>query len=321
MKAVRIHRFGPTEDVLQVDEVPVPEPGPGQVLVKVEAASLNRMDLGLRTGANRKPEDLPITPGGEVAGTIAALGSGVTGLRVGQRIVAHCGNGYAEYTVSPADKVFPIPDGVDAASASTVPVVYLTAWCGLVDECGLKSGDRLLVQAGGSGVGMAAIQIGKHIGAEVYVTAGSDEKCARCKELGADEAINYNKQDFVPEVMRLTGGRGVDIVLELVGGDVYAKSLSVLAPGGQLISIGRAGGAVSDPPPPPPEGRTAKRFSLGVYLGAHPEGYRYLDTTLKLLAEGKWKVVIDSTYPLAEAKAAQRRLEGREHFGKIVLTP
>ncbi len=321
MKIIRIHKFGPTEDVLDLDEIETPKPGEGQVLVKVEAASLNRMDLGVRTGTNRKPEDLPLTPGGEVAGTVAELGAGVTGFTVGQRVLAHLNlGGYAEYVVAPSNRIFAVPDGVDAASATSVPVVFLTAYCSLVDDLGMKAGDKVLIQAGGSGVGMAAIQIAKHIGAEVYTTAGSDEKCKRCEELGADHAFNYNKQDFVAEVMRQTNGRGVDIVLELVGGDVYEKSLSVLAPGGRLVSIGRAGGAVSDPPPAPPEGRTAKRFSLGVWLNEHPEGYKRMDDTLKMLASGKWKVEIDSKFPLAEARAAQKRLEGREHFGKIILT-
>lgn len=322
MKAIRIHQFGPTEDVLQYEEVPTPVPGPQELLVRIEAASLNRADLGLRRGTYRvDPKDLPLIPGREFAGKVAALGSEVKGFTAGQRVVAYPGKGgYAEYGITKASWARPVPDGVEPAVAAAIPTVFLTAWFALLEDGKIKSGDQVLVQAGGSGVGIAAIQVAKHLGARVFTTAGSDEKCQRLKQLGADETINYSAKDFRQEVSRLTGGRGVDVVLEMVGGEVYTKSLEVLAPGGRLVSIGGAVGPIPDPPPTLTEGRKATRFSITNYLNAHPEAFKQMDFFLDLARQKKFRVVIDRTFPLAETRAAQRYLEGRGHFGKIVLT-
>ncbi len=319
MKSIRIHQFGPTEEVLQYEDIPSPEPGPQEMLVKVEAASLNRADLGLRRGSYRiRPEDLPLTPGREFAGRVAAVGSELRGFQVGQRVVAQPGmGGYAEYAVAKADKTLPVPEGVESVVAAAMPTVFLTAWFALVEEGGLKSGEQALIQAGGSGVGTAAVQIAKHIGARVITTAGTDEKCKRLHDLGADETINYTVCDFKKEVLQLTSGRGADVVLEIVGGDVYAKSLEALAPGGRLVSIV---GAAPDSPPSLTEGRKASRFSITSYLSSHPEAFKQLDTFLGQVRDKKYQVVIGRTFPLAEARAAQRYLEGREHFGKVVLT-
>lgn len=323
MKAIRIHQFGPTEEALQYEEVPTPAAGAGELLVKVEAASLNRADLGLRKGTYRvDPKDLPIIPGREFAGAVAAVGAGVTDFKPGQRVVAYPGKGgYAEYAVTKALWARPVPDGVDAAVAAALPTVFLTAWFALIENGKIKSGDHVLVQAGGSGVGTAAIQIAKHLGARVFTTAGSDEKCQRLLPLGADAAINYSAKDFRQEVQRLTGGRGVDIVLEMIGGEVYNRSLEALAPGGRLVSIGGAVGPVPDPPPTLTEGRKATRFSITNYLNAHPEGFRQMDSFLDMVRRKKFQVVIDRVFPLAETRAAQRYLEGRAHFGKVILTP
>jgi NADPH2:quinone reductase len=324
MKAIRIHKFGPTEEVLQYEEIPRPQPGPQELLVKVEAASLNRADLGLRRGTYRiGPEALPVIPGREVAGTVSAVGSEVRGFQVGQRVVAQPAlGGYAEYAVAKTHECRPVPEGVKSAVAAAMPTVFLTAWFGMVKEAGMKSGDRVLIQAGGSGVGTAAIQIAKHVGAQVITTAGTEEKCRRLHDLGADETIDYTVQDFKQEVFRLTGDRGVDVVLEMVGGEVYTKSLEVLAPGGRLVSIGgtAAPGPVAGSMPSLTEGRKASRFSITSYLNSHPEEFNQLDMFLSLVREKKFQVVIDRTFPLAEARAAQRYLEGREHFGKVVLT-
>ena len=323
MKAIRIHEFGPTEEVLRYEEVPIPEPSPEEMLIKVEAAALNRADLSLRRGSYRvSAADLPLIPGRELAGTVVKLGHQVQGFRVGERVVAHpVLGGYAEYAVAKPAFARPIPDGVDAAVAAAMPTVFLTAWFGLMEEAGLKSSERVLVQAGSSGVGVAAIQIARRAGAWVATTAGSDQKTRRLAELGADEAINYAEVDFRDEVRRLTEGRGVDVVLEMVGGEVYTKSLDVLAPGGRLVSIGGAAGPPPDPPPALTEGRRAVRFSITNYLNARPEAFTMLDTMLGLVRDGTFQVVIDRRFPLAEARAAQRYLEGREHFGKIVLVP
>ena len=360
MKAIRIHKFGSTAEVLQYEEVPIPEPGPNELLIKVEAASLNRADLALRKGTYRiAPEELPVIPGREFAGTVAKLGAGVQEFKVGQRVVAYTGTGgYAEYALAKVSETLPVPDGVDSASAAAMPTVFLTAWFGLLTDGQLKAGDWVLVQAGSSGVGIAAIQIAKHLGAKVITTSSGDDKCKRLRQLGADEAIDYTKQGFVAEVMRITTPaegrdqyqerqnpdvmegvnvlhglgivpaarrrpfppyRGVDVVLEMIGGDIYQKSLQVLAPGGRLVSLGGAFGAVPDPPPSLADGRKASRFSITNYLKAKPEDFRELANLLNLVQEKKFQVIIDRSFPLAEARAAQRHLEGRGHFGKVVL--
>ena len=322
MKAIRIHQFGPTEEVLQYEDVPTPDPGPGALLIKVEAASLNRADIGLRKGTYRiSPDQLPIIPGREFAGVITRVGAGVTEFHLGQRVVAYPGTGgYAEYAVAKASEVRPVPDGVSSAQAAALPTVFLTAWFGLTTDGNLKPGEWLLIQGGSSGVGVAAVQIGKHLGAKVIVTSGSEEKCRRLQQLGADVTIDVSQNDFVSEVLRVTNNRGVNVVLEMIGGEVYQRSMQALAPGGRLFSIGGAFGAIPDPPPALTEGRKATRFSITNYLKAKPEDFRQLDTILKRVQEKTFQVVTGKTFPLAETRAAQRYLEGREHFGKVMLT-
>jgi NADPH2:quinone reductase len=322
MKAIRIHKFGPTEEVLQYEDIPTPEPGSNEMLIKVEAASLNRADLGLRRGSYRiSPEELPIIPGREFAGPITKIGPGVQSFKVGQRVVAYTGTGgYAEYAVAKASEACSVPEGLDSVTASAVPTVFLTAWFGLLTDGRLKSGETLLVQAGSSGVGTAAIQIGKHVRAKVITTSSGDEKCQKLRELGADEIIDYAKKNFVSEVMQVTHQRGVDVVLEMIGGDIYKMSLEALAPGGRLVSIGGAFGPIPDTPPALTDGRTATRFSITNYLKARPDDFKQLDALLKLVQAKKFRVVIGKTFPLSEARAAQRYLEARAHFGKIVLT-
>jgi NADPH2:quinone reductase len=322
MKAIRIHTFGPTEEVLQYEDVPIPEPKQNEILVRVEAASLNRADLGLRRGTYRiNPEELPVIPGREFAGPIAKVGAEVAGFSAGQRVVAYTGTGgYAEYAVTKSSDALLVPDGIDSVTAAAVPTVYLTAWFGLLTAGKLIATDALLVQAGSSGVGIAAIQIAKHLGARVITTSGGKRKCERLRKIGADEAIDSTTQDFVAEVKRITNNGGVDVVFEMLGGEVYKKSLEVLAPNGRLVSIGGAFGAIPDSPPALSEGRTATRFSITNYLNTNPGGFKQLAAILTLVKEKKLQVIIDKTFPLAEARAAQRYLEGREHFGKIVLT-
>jgi NADPH2:quinone reductase len=322
MKAIRIHQFGPTEEVLQYEEVPTPSPAPDELLIKVEAASLNRADLGLRSGSYRvAPEELPIIPGREFAGVVDRAGSNVSEFKSGQRVVAYTGKGgYAEYATAKPSEVRPIPEGIDLATAAAVPTVFLTGWFALLEEAKLQSGEWLLVQAGSSGVGIAAIQIAKYVGAQVITTSSDDKKAKKLRHLGADIVIDYTQDDFVFEILHATPKRAVDVVLEMIGGEVYTKSLKVLAPGGRLISLGGAFGAIPETPPQLSEGRKATRFSITNYLKAHPEGFREVDTFLSLIKGNTFHVVIDKAFPLSEARAAQRYLEGREHFGKIVLT-
>jgi NADPH2:quinone reductase len=322
MKAIRIHQFGPSEDVLQYEDVSMPEPKGGEILIKVEAASLNRADLGLRKGNYRiSPDQLPVIPGREFAGLVEKPGAGVSDYSVGQRVVAYPSlGGYAEYAVAKTSEVRPIPDGVTSAQAAALPTAFLTAWFGLKTDGSLKAGEWLLVQGGSSGVGTAAIQIAKHWGAKTIATTGSEEKARRLRKLGADVTIDVSQNDFLQEAMRVTDKRGVDVVLEMIGGDVYQKSLRALAPGGRLVSIGGAFGSIPDSPPALTEGRKATRFSITNYLKAKPEDFKQLDDILKLVAEKKLQVVIGKSFPLAETRAAQRYLEGREHFGKVMLT-
>jgi len=322
MKAIRIHQFGQTEEVLKYEDIPTPEPGPEDILVKIEAASLNRADLSLRSGRYRvDPKELPLIPGREFAGTIAALGSDVKGFSIGQRVVAQpTRGGYAEYALANPALTRPIPEGVESTVAASMPTVFLTSWFALVEDGAMKAGEHVLIQAGGSGVGIAAIQIAKQAKTTVITTAGTDEKCQRLLDLRADHTINYTAKDFKQEVLGITGGRGVDLVLEMVGGNVYNTSLEVLAPGGRLVSIGGAAGPIPEPPPPLTEGRKASRFSISSYLQTHPEGFKQLDTFLEQVRDNKLQVIIDRTFPLAEVRAAQRYLQGREHFGKVGLT-
>jgi len=322
MKAIRIHQFGPSEEVLHYEEVPMPEPGPGEILIKVAAASLNRADIGLRKGSYRvAPDQLPLIPGREFAGTIMKLGADVTEFQMDQHVVAYTGTGgYAEYAVAKTSEVRPVPQGIGSAQAAAVPTVFLTAWFGLLEDGKLKSGEWLLIHGGSSGVGNAAIQIGKHLGAKVIATTGSEEKARMLRKLGADVTIDVSQNDFVAEVMRVTNNRGVDVVLEMIGGAVYDQSLKLLAPGGRLFSIGGAFGAIPDPPPALPEGRKATRFSITNHLKSKPQDFKQLDAILKLVQEKKFQVIIGKTFPLAETRAAQRYLEGREHFGKVMLT-
>ncbi len=322
MKAIRIHKFGDSEDVLQYEDVPIPEPKAGEVLVKVEAAALNRADLSLRKGAYRiSPDQLPVIPGREFAGTVEKVGANVSEFKAGQRVVGYPSlGGYAEHAIASTAEARPVPDGVTSEQAAAVPTVFLTAWFGLLTDGNLKSGDWLLVQGGSSGVGTAAIQIGKHLGAKVIATTGSEEKARRLRKLGADVTIDVSQNDFLAEVMRVTNNRGVDVVLEMIGGEVYQKSLQALAPGGRLFSIGGAFGAIPDSPPNLTEGRKATRFSITNYLKAKPEDLKQLDEILKLVAGKKFQVPIDKSFPLAQTREAQRYLQGREHFGKVMLT-
>jgi len=321
MKAVRIHNFGPTEDVLQYEEMAVPQPKTGEILIKVEAASLNRADLSLRKGAYRiSPDQLPVVPGRELAGTVEKLGDGVREFSVGDRVVAYSSlGGYAEYAIAKATEVRPIPRGLTTREAAAIPTTFLTAWFGLKTDGSLKPGEWLLVQGGSSGVGTAAIQIAKRWNAKLIATTGSEEKARRLRELGADVTIVVSQKDFLPEVMRVTAGRGADVILEMIGGEVYEKSLQALAPGGRLVSIGGAFGAIPEKPPALSEGRKAMRFSITNYLKEKPEEFKQLDEILKLVSDGEFRVIIDKTFPLAETRAAQRYLEGREHFGKVML--
>lgn len=334
MKAMQIHRFG-AEEVMQLDDVAVPSPGPREMLIKVAATSINHSDLFIRQNGNIHIGlgDLPLILGRELAGTVAEVGSGVTEYAPGQRVVAlpavqtraaglpggkEYTGCYAEYALARPQDTRALPDGIDMVTGAATSWASLTAWYVLAAGR-LKEGECVLIQAGGSGIGVMAIQFAKILGARVFTTA-SAEKCPRVVELGADTAIDYRHKDFEAEILRLTEGRGVDVVVETVGGESLDKSLRVLAPGGRLIALGSLSGGARDLPRGLPQGRTAARFSITAFLMEETRAIAQLDRIFELISSGRLKVIVDRVFPLAEAASAHRYIAERRNFGKVVLT-
>jgi NADPH2:quinone reductase len=322
MHAVRIHRFGDA-NVLRYEEVPDLKPQPGEVRVAVKAASINHGDLARRHGNYPGEVAFPFTLGFEVAGIIDRVGDGVDVGRVGQRVVALAAHGaYAEQLVTPALAAVPIPDNLDFDSAASIPVVFLCAWHGLLTIAKVQPNEWVLVHAGASGVGMAGIQVAKQRGARVIATASTSAKREFARRLGADATINYSEQDFVEEAWRITEGAGVDVVFESVGGDVFEESLEVLRLNGRLIAIGNTVGKTATVDP-----TALFRGNLsihGLYLVPWVmtgEAWPVLGELIQLVTSGKFRVVIDRRFPLAEAAEAHRYLEQRKNLGKVVLRP
>jgi NADPH:quinone reductase len=335
MKAVQIHRFG-AEEVMQLDEVEIPSPEARQMVIKIAATSINHSDLFIRQNGNIHigAQDLPLILGRELAGTVVEAGLSVTEFAPGQRVVAlpavqtratglpgskEYTGCYAEYSLARPQDTRPLPDGIDWVTGAATPWAALTAWYVLA-AAQVKAGDRVFIQAGGSGIGTFAVQFARILGAQVFATAGSDEKCARVGELGADAAINYRHKDFASEVLRLTEDRGVDAVVETVGGEALAKSLRVLAPGGRLIALGSLSGGSRDLPTALPEGRKASRFSITAFLMEETRAIAQLDKIFAWVQSGQVRVVVDRAFPLAEVAAAHRYIANRQNFGKVVLT-
>jgi NADPH:quinone reductase-like Zn-dependent oxidoreductase len=340
MKAVLLESNGGPEK-LRPTEVPDPRPLPGEVLVRVRACALNHIDLWLRKGIPGQSVTFPHILGSDIAGEIAALPAPVEGLSEGQRVMlspgtscgrcrqclggddnacrryrvlgVHMAGGYAEWVRVPAANVIPIPERISFDEAAAFPLVFLTAWHMLVRRAGLKRGEDVLVWAAGSGVGMAAIQVAKHHGARVIATAGSEAKLAKARELGADHVIDHHKADVVETVKRVTGKKGADIVFEHVGQASWQRSILALAHRGRLVTCGATTGF---------EASTDLRYLfakqltlLGSYMGTKTD---LLDAAA-LFLEGRFKAVVDSTIPLAEAHRAHERLESGAPFGKVVL--
>ncbi|HEY0412003.1 MAG TPA: NAD(P)H-quinone oxidoreductase [Allosphingosinicella sp.] len=305
-------------EVLRVVERPVPEPGPGEMLIEVEAAGVNRPDVMQRLGLYPPPPGAPSIPGLEVAGTIAR------GPRAGERVCALvAGGGYAQYCLAPEGQCLPVPDGFSMVEAAALPETFFTVWTNLFQRGGAKAGDTVLVHGGTSGIGTTAILLGKAFGLTVIVTAGSPDKCARALDAGAAHAIDYKAQDFVEEVKRLTAGAGVAVVLDMVGGDYVPRNLDCLAEEGRHVSIAVQRGAKAEVPL---WQVMAKRLTLtGSTLRARPAAFKAaLAEELRRevwphLETGAIRPVIDSTFPLARAADAHRRMESGEHVGKIVL--
>ena len=242
MIAIEIEQPGGPE-MLRAVERPTPQPGPGEVLVRVEAAGVNRPDMMQRLGKYPPPPGASDIPGLEIAGTVEALGEGVTTLRVGDRVCALvAGGGYAQYCAAPAVQCLRIPEGLDSVRAAAIPETFFTVWTNLFQRGGLRAGERVLVHGGTSGIGTVAIQLAHAFGAIVFATAGSPEKCAACRELGAAVAINYKEDDFVEVVRRETDGAGVNVILDIIGGDYVARNIDSLAMNGRLVQIGAQAG-------------------------------------------------------------------------------
>jgi len=323
MRAIEIARPGGPE-VLTLVERPIPSPGPGEVLIRVEAAGLNRADLMQREGNYPPPPGASDIPGLEVAGRIAMLGEGVEGLGEGDPVCALlAGGGYAQYVAVPAVQCLPVPTGLSMIEAGALPEAGFTCWTNLVDGGRLAKGETLLVHGGASGIGTIAIQLGVALGARVFVTAGSAEKCAACRRLGADLAINYKTEDFVPAVKAATGGKGVDVVLDMVGGDYVRRDIEAMAQGGRHVSIATQGGIEATIPL---FRVMMKRLILtGSTLRARPAAEKGAIAAAvrlnvwPLIEARRLRPQVHATFPLALAADAHRALEAGDHVGKIVL--
>jgi putative PIG3 family NAD(P)H quinone oxidoreductase len=323
MTAVLIREPGGPE-VLEPDQVARPAPGEGQVLIRVEAAGVNRPDVLQRQGLYPAPPGASNIPGLEVAGEVVAAGAGASRFRPGNRVCAlTSGGGYAEYAVADEGSCLPVPAGLDIATAACIPETFFTVWHNVFQRGGLKSGEAFLVHGGSSGIGATAIQLARAFGARVFATAGSAEKCAFCMELGAEVAINYRERDFVEEVKAATGGRGADLILDMVGGSYIQRNITCAAEDGRIVQIAFLEGPKASLNLMPV---MLKRLTLtGSTLRPRSVGFKAAlareveEKALPLIASGAIRIVIDSEFPLHEAAEAHRRMETSAHMGKIVL--
>jgi putative PIG3 family NAD(P)H quinone oxidoreductase len=327
MQAVEISAFGGPQ-VLRLGERPVPQPGAGELLIRVTASGINRPDVLQRMGHYAPPPGTSDLPGLEVAGVVEsgdAAAMAQAGLRVGDRVCALvAGGGYAQWCVAPVVQCLPVPADFSDIEAASLPETFFTVWSNVFDRGRLQAGESLLVQGGTSGIGVTAMQLARAWGATVIATAGSDEKCAACLQWGAHHAINYKSQDFVAEVQRITGGKGVDVVLDMVAGDYVAREVECLAEDGRLVIIAVQGGVKSG-------------FNAGLVLRRRltitgstlrPRSVAFKGAIARALREQVWPLlesgrvrpVIHSTFAAAQAGDAHALMESNQHIGKIVLT-
>ncbi len=327
MKAIEITAFG-APDVLRLGVRPVPVPGAGELLIRVAASGVNRPDVLQRKGHYPVPAGASDIPGLEVAGVIAQGDPqelARAGFRLGERVCALvAGGGYAEYCVAPIAQCLPVPKGLSDVEAASLPETFFTVWSNVFDRAQLQPGETLLIQGGSSGIGVTAIQLAKAMGAQVIVTAGSDEKCAACLALGADHAINYKTHDFQDEVKRLTNGQGVNVILDMVAGSYVAREIECLSEDGRLVIIAVQGGVKC-------EINAAlvlrRRLTVtGSTLRPRPLAFKAaiaqacLKTVWPLIESGRIKPVIHSTFAAPDAAQAHALMESNQHVGKIVLT-
>ena len=323
MIAIEIREPG-EPDVLVPVERPNLSPGPGDVLIKVVAAGVNRPDVMQRRGRYPPPPGASDIPGLEVAGTVEAVGDGVSDWSSGDRICALVtGGGYAEFCLAPSPQCLPIPRGMDFVAAAAIPETFFTVWTNVFDRGKLKAGESILIHGGSSGIGTTAIQLARAFDARVFATAGSSDKCAACERVGAEHCINYRETDFVEAIRELTGGAGVNVVLDIIGGPYFPRNLEALAVEGRLVQIGVLGGAKTElnvaiimQKRLTVTGSTlrvraiADKAAIAAALREH---------VWPLLESGTVKPLIYATFPLRDAAAAHRLMESSAHIGKIVL--
>jgi putative PIG3 family NAD(P)H quinone oxidoreductase len=323
MIAIEIREPGEPEVLVPVER-PLPVPSAGEVSIKVAAAGVNRPDVFQRRGRYPPPPGASDIPGLEVSGTIEAVGADVRDWHAGDAVCALlAGGGYAEYCVAPAPQCLPAPRGIDLVTAGAIPETFFTVWTNVFDRGRLKAGEAILIHGGSSGIGTTAIQLARAFGSRVFATAGSAEKCAACERLGADRAINYREADFVAAVQEATGGRGVDVVLDMVGGEYFARNLEVLAMEGRLVEIATLHGAKA-------EINIAtimqRRLTItGSTLRARSVAEKgrvaaaVREHVWPLFESGTVKPVVHARFPLRDAAEAHRVMEASQHIGKLLL--
>jgi len=325
MNYIQIEKHGDPE-VLKLHSMPVPEPGPGEVLIKVAAAGVNRPDVMQRKGLYPPPPGATDVPGLEVSGTVVSVGQNVSKPPINSEVCAlvTCG-GYAEYCLAAASICLPVPEKISLVNAAGIPETFFTVWTNVFKRGQLKAGESLLVHGGSSGIGTTAIQLGKAFGATVYTTAGTSDKCEFCNNLGADAAINYREQDFSEEIKRLTEGKGVNVILDMVGGPYFPKNIRLLADEGRLVQIALMQGSKAEV-----DFRSLllKRVTLtGSTLRPRSveEKTKIAQALQKnvwpLLESGAIRPIIHQTFPLKQASEAHRLMESSAHIGKILLKP
>lgn len=327
MKVVEITGYG-APDVLRLGDRPVPAPGRGELLIRVSASGVNRPDVLQRMGLYPVPPGASDIPGLEVAGVIEqgdAIELAAVGLQLGDRVCALVtGGGYAQWCVAPLAQCLPIPEGFSDIQAASLPETFFTVWSNLIDRGRLAAGETVLIQGGTSGIGVTAIQLAKAMGARVFVTAGSDEKCSACLALGADAAINYKTHDFQTEIARLTDGQGVDVILDMVAGSYVAKEVQSLREDGRLVIIAVQGGVQSEIN----AGLVLRRRLTVTGSTLRPRSVAFkaliaqacLRSVWPLLASGAIKPVIYCTFDAVDAHKAHTLMQSNQHVGKIVLT-
>ncbi len=324
MKAIEVKNPGQGY-ALAAAEIARPVPAAGEILIKVAAAGLNRADLAQAMGAYPPPPGAPSTLGLEVSGEVAEVGGGVTKLKPGDKVCALLGGGgYAEYAAISEKSVLPVPKGVGLVDAAALPEVYFTVWTNLIDTARLKPGESVLIHGGSSGIGTAAIQLCAARGHKVFTTAGSAEKCAAIAKLGATKAINYREQDFVEVVKAETAGRGVDVILDMVGGEYIQRNMSAAALWGRIVNIAYQSGMQASVNFAPLLMKRLSLLATTLRARSNEEKGAIRDALLRevwpLIESGRIKPVVDQTFPLAQAQAAHARMAKSDHIGKILLT-